>query len=125
MNANWKKRIPGWMKNSVDEAVAEEYEKIKKQHEKKVGDRIEFMFILGVAIPAHEKLGFGPKRRKELINKIIDTINELSSYLAGNKVMETADHSEHYDIDYNREYLKRLADEYGVPFDEEVFNDEF
>lgn len=123
MNANWKKRIPGWMKNSVDEAVAEEYEKIKKQHEKKVGDRIEFMFILGVAITAHEELGFGPKRRKDLINKIVDTINELSNYLAGNKVVETADHKEHYDIEYNREYLKRLADEYGVPFDEEIFND--
>lgn len=31
---------------------------------------------------------------------------------------------EAYYVDYNREYLRRLANEYGVPFDEEVFNDE-
>jgi outer membrane lipoprotein-sorting protein len=110
----------------IEDTVAEEYEKIKKLHEKKVGDRIEFIFILGTAVALHEQLGFGAKLRRDFINAMAAKINEISSYLAGNKVIEGSgsERKETYDVDYNRDYLRRLADEYGVPFNEEVFNDD-
>lgn len=53
--------------------------------------------------------------RKEL-RKLNDSISSKLEKIALNK--------ESYDVDYNRDYLRRLAEEYGVPFDEEVFNDE-
>lgn len=123
MKANYKNRVSAQTQKAVEKAVAEEYERVRKENERKVSDRIEFMFILGAAIVAHEKLGYGPKRRKDFINDIVEKINEIAAYLAGNKVVEAADRKEHYDISYNREYLQKLADEYGVPFNEEVFDD--
>ena len=126
MKVNYKHRVSTKTQQIIEDTVAEEYEKIKKLHEKKVSDRVEFMFILGAAIVAHEKLGYGPKRRKDFINDIVDKIYEIAAYLADNKVVEGfgAERKVIYDVDYNRDYLRRLADEYGVPFDEEVFNDE-
>lgn len=125
MKANYKYRVPPKTQKAVQIAVEEEYEKIKKEHEQKAYDKFYFMFMLGTAIVLHENLGYGPKRRKDIVQAIADKINEISAYLAGNKVVEADTHEESYDIDYNREYLRRLSDEYGVPFDEEVFNDDF
>jgi hypothetical protein len=126
MRANYKNRVSTKTQLLIEDTVAEEYEKIKKQHEKKVSDRIEFMFILGTAVALHEQLGFGAKRRRDFINAMVAKINEISAYLADNKVVEGfgAERKVSYDVDYNRDYLRRLADEYGVPFNEEVFNDD-
>lgn len=126
MKSYYKHRVPSKTQLLIENTVSEEYEKIKKQHEKKVGDRVEFMFILGIAVTLHEQLGFGAKRRRDFINTMAAKINEISAYLADNKVVEGfgAERKVSYDVDYNRDYLRRLAEEYGVPFDEEVFNDE-
>ena len=124
MKAYYEHRVSAKTQRLIDEKTSEAYEEIKKKHEKKVGDRIEFMYILGIAVALHEKLGFGAKRRRDFINAMVAKINEISAFLAGNKVVDADTRKESYDIDYNREYLKRLADKYGVPFDEEVFNDE-
>jgi hypothetical protein len=125
MKSYYKHRVPVKTQSLIENTVSEEYEKIKKLHEKKVSDRVEFMFILGTAVALHEQLGFGAKRRRDFINTMVAKINEISSYLAGNKVFEGSgsERKEAYDVDYNREYLQRLAEEYGVPYDEEVFND--
>jgi hypothetical protein len=125
MKANYKHRVSTKTQQIIEDTVAEEYEKIKKLHEKKVGDRVEFMFILGTAVALHEQLGFGAKRRRDFINAMAAKINEISGYLAGNKAIEGSgsERRESYDVDYNREYLQRLAEEYGVSYDEEVFND--
>lgn len=50
-------------------------------------------------------------------------VNELSDHLVKNKC-ETANGNERYDTDYNRETLKRLAEQYHIAWDEEVFNDD-
>lgn len=123
MKANYKNRISVQTQKAVRIAVEEEYEKIKKEHEQKAYDKFYFMFMLGTAIVLHENFGYGPKRRKDTVQAIANKINEISAYLAGNKVVEAGAREETYDIDYNREFLQRLADEYGVPYDEEVFND--
>jgi hypothetical protein len=125
MKSYYKHRVPVKTQSLIEDTVAEEYEKIKKLHEKKVSDRVEFMLILGTAVALHEQLGFGAKRRRDFINTMVAKINEISSYLAGNKVIEGSgsERKEAYDVDYNREYLRRLAEELGVSYDEEVFND--
>lgn len=125
MRANYKNRISVQTQKAVQIAVEEEYEKVKKKHEKKVYDKFYFMFMLGTAIILHDNLGYGPKRRKDFVKSIADKINEISAYLASNKVLIAETHKEEFDIAYNREHLKELAEKYGVPFDEEVFNDDF
>ena len=94
-----------------------------REQENRAYKKFEFMFLLGTAIVLHDKLGFGSKRRKDFVCHIADKINEISAYLAGNKAVESKSGEESYDVDYNREYLRRLAEEYGVSYDEEVFND--
>lgn len=127
MKSYYKHRVPTKTQALIEDTVAEEYEKIKKLHEKKVGDRVEFMFILGIAVTLHEQLGFGAKRRRDFINAMAAKINEISAYLADNKVVEGfgAERIVNYDVDYNRDYLRRLAKKYGIPYDEEIFTDEF
>lgn len=123
MKANYKYRVPPKTQKAVQLAVEEEYEKVKKKHEQQTYDKFYFMFMLGTAIVLHDKLGYGAKRRKDFVNCIADKINEISAYLASNKVFIAETHKKEFDITYNRKHLKELAEEYGVPYDEEVFND--
>lgn len=124
MKAYYEHRLPERAKQVVTEVVTEEYEKIRKEHELKVHDRVAFMCELAAAIALHETFNFGEKRRKEFIKAMTAKANEISDYLAGNKAVEASNRKEHYDVTYNREYLRRLAKEYNVDYDEEIFNDE-
>ena len=124
MRANYKNRLPESAKKVVTQVVTEEYEKIKKKHERIIHDRVAFMCELAAAVALHDTFNFGEKRRKEFIKAMTAKANEISDYLAGNKVIEASDRKEHYDITYNRDYLRKLAEQYNVEYDEEIFNDE-
>ena len=125
MKANYKNRVTEKEKKRIEKAVYEEYENIKKSHERKMNDRFCFLFMLGAAMYAHEALGYGPKRRVDLVDGIVQKVNELSNYLSSNTVIVNGEKEEEYDVEYNRGYLERLAKEYNIRYDEEIFDDEF
>lgn len=125
MKANFRNRVDEKTKLRIEQAVEEEFETRKSEYEKKFNDKFAFLYMLATAIYAHDTLGFGPKRRHDIVTGIVQKANEISEYLSSNKVIDANDREEHYDVEYNLEYLKRLSEEYGVPFEEEVFYEEF
>lgn len=82
-----------------------------------------FLHYLTLSIVLEEVLHFGEQRRAKILNACMAKVNELSDYLVKNKC-ETANGNARYDTEYNLETLKRLAEQYHIAFDEDIFNDE-
>lgn len=123
MRAYGKWRLTVAQQETVHKAVISEFEKYKHSYEKKCNERISFLVFLALAKVTDEQFGFGEQRRARLIKSCMDEVNALSDYLVSNKC-ETPNGNERYDTDYNRETLKRLAEQYHIVWDEEVFNDD-
>lgn len=123
MKAYGKRRLTVAQQETVHKAVVSEFEKYKHAYEKKCNERISFLVFLALAKVTDEQFGFGEQRRAKLIESCIEQVNSLSDYLVSNKY-ETQNGNERYDTDYNRETLKRLAEQYHIAFDEDIFNDE-
>lgn len=98
--------------------------KVRRKYDSKLLDRFQFMYTLGLSIALNKAAGFGFGRRKKVIDEMVKQVNDLSTYLSSNTCMD-GQNNKKYDVEYNREYLKRLADKYGVHFDESIFDDEF
>lgn len=124
MKALSKRRATPAQRQMITDAVVAEYSKIKKAHEKKISDRVFFMFVLALASVADEELGFGDTRRDRLVEAVIKKANNLSNDLLDNKCVN-ADGSESFDSDYNRTLLERLSKQYHLKFDESIFDDDF
>ena len=125
MKCRYKDHVNTKVKATIIKETEKAYEEIKRKHEEKLNDRFCFMFLLATADFAREAFGFGPQRREKLLRGITKRVNEISSYLASNVVTEANNRSEHFDTEYNREYLRKFADRLGVDFDESIFDDEF
>jgi len=125
MKCRYKEHVNTKVKATIVKETEKAYEEIKREHEEKLNDRFCFMFLLATADFAHEAFGFGPIRRERLLKGITQRVNEISSYLTSNVVTEANNREKHFDIEYNRDYLRRLADQYGIEFDETIFDDEF
>ena len=124
MKAYNKRRATIAQRQMITDAVIAEYEKIKKKHEEKIGNRMFFVFTLALASVADEQLGFGDTRRDRLIEAVVKEANELSEKLLNNKFVDEHG-TESFDSDYNRDWLGRLAKQYHLKFDESVFDDDF
>ncbi len=107
-----------FIKSEVDKVYRENME----HHEDKMLKRFMFWFMLSLCITMDEEFGFGEQRLNRLKQSLLKTMNEVSEYLTSN-TCETKD-GEEFDVDYNRTILQRLAYQYGVEFNEELFNDE-
>lgn len=99
------------------------YDIVKQEHEMRYCKRIQFLFLLASAMVIEEQLGFGLKRRDRFINGVSDKMNELSAYISSNTVVMAGDNKETADIDYNQGFVKKLAKQYGVEYEEEIFVD--
>lgn len=124
MNANYKNRVDVKTQKRIELAVIEEFDRIKHKYERKFSDKYSLIFMLGLLVYADEDLGYGEKRRTNMLNGIVKRINEISSYLTENKVIDASTHKEEYDTDYNREHLKKLANQYHLSFDESILDDD-
>lgn len=123
MRANYKNKLPESTKRLVAEEVEKEYAKTKKEHELKIHSQVVFMCQLAAVITLNEEFDFGPARRERFLSLMTKKANEISDILANNKVFESSDNTEHYDIAYNREFLSKLSEKYNVSFNEEIFDD--
>lgn len=123
MKAYGKRRLTVAQQEAVQKAVIAEFDKYKKKYEEKVNARAFFLHYLTLSIVLEEVLHFGEQRRAKILKACMDKVNELSDHLVKNKC-ETANGNERYDTEYNLETLKRLAEQYHIAFDEDIFNDE-
>lgn len=123
MKAYGKRRLTVAQRETVHKAVISEFEKYKQQYEQKVNSRVFFLHYLTLAMVLDDELHFGEQRRAKLLKACMAKVNELSDHLVKNKC-ETANGNERYDTEYNLETLKRLAEQYHIAFDEDIFNDE-
>lgn len=123
MKAYGKRRLTVAQRETVHKAVISEFEKYKQQYEQKVNSRVFFLHYLTLAMVLDDELHFGEQRRAKVLKACMAKVNELSDYLVKNKC-ETANGNARYDTEYNLETLKRLAKQYHIAFDEDIFNDE-
>lgn len=123
MKAYGKRRLTVAQRETVHKAVISEFEKYKQQYEQKVNSRVFFLHYLTLAMVFDDELHFGEQRRAKVLKACMAKVNELSDYLVKNKC-ETANGNARYDTEYNLETLKRLAKQYHIAFDEDIFNDE-
>lgn len=119
-----KRRLPATQRNLINEEVVKQFDKIQAGIEKIVHDRVAFMFLIALGQVATDELGFGAKRRAKLIEGVVQTANNISNDLTAN-VCQDGDGNVGYDIVYNRVLLSRLATEYGIPYDEKMFDDDY
>lgn len=123
MKAYGKRRLTVAQRETVHKAVISEFEKYKQQYEQKVNSRVFFLHYLTLAMVLDDELHFGEQRQAKVLKACMSKVNELSDYLVKNKC-ETANGNARYDTEYNLETLKRLAEQYHIAFDEDIFNDE-
>lgn len=123
MKAYGKRRLSVAQQEAVQKAVIAEFDKYKRKYEEKVNARAFFLHYLTLSIVLEEVLHFGEQRRAKILKACMAKVNELSDHLVKNKC-ETPNGNERYDTDYNRETLKRLAEQYHIAWDEEIFNDD-
>lgn len=106
-----------FIKNEVDKV----YRDNMKKHEEIMLKRFMFWFMISLCKTMDDEFDFGKKRLNKLKSSLMKTMSEVSDYLVSN-TCETQDGKE-FDVEYNRTILQRLAEQYGVDFDESVFDD--
>lgn len=122
MNAINRKRHSKTERDFIKHEVNKIYRENQQKHEEKMLDRFMFWFMISLCKTMDDEFGFGQQRLNHLKKSLLDTMNEISQYLTSN-TCETKDGKE-FDIDYNRTVLQRLAEQYGVKFDESIFDDD-
>ena len=123
MKAYSKRRLSVAQQEIIHKTVATEFEKYKKRYEQKCNDRIFFLFFLSLAMVLDDELHFGEQRRTKVLQACIEQITDISNYLVSN-TCETEKGNKRYDTEYNLATLERLAKQYHIAFDEDIFNDE-
>lgn len=123
MNVLNRNRLSPSQRKIVNDEVVKGFEKVSKAYEQKVSDRVQFIWLLATALTLQEHLRFGTERREKFMDELFKRANGLSEQLCGNKCKDAEDH-EDYDIEYNREILKRLSADLGIEYDESVFDDD-
>lgn len=124
MKAYSRRRATIAQRQMITDEVINQYNRIKKKHEEKIGNRMFFVFTLALASVADEQLGWGDVRRGRLVEAVVKEANELSQKLLDNKFVDKHG-TESFDSDYNRDWLGRLAKQYHLKFDESIFDDDF
>lgn len=123
MKAYGKRRLTVAQQEAVQKAVIGEFEKCKKKYEEKVNARAFFLHYLTLSIVLEEVLHFGEQRRARILKACMDKVNELSEFLVRNK-FETANGNKRYDTVLNLATLEKLAHQYHIHWDEDIFNDD-
>nr|DAJ98155.1 MAG TPA: hypothetical protein [Caudoviricetes sp.] len=123
IKAYGKRRLSVAQQETIRKAAASEFVKYKEQYEKKCNDRNFFLFFLTLAMVLDEELNFGEQRRAKIIKACMDKIEELSNYLVSN-TCEIGSGNERFDTEYNLATLERLANQYHIAWDENIFNDD-
>lgn len=95
--------------------------KIQELKEQKYKEQIVFMAMLGTAMALRDNR-ISEDRTIKILNDMKDKVNEISKYLTANTCIYQDKIKPEYDVEYNRETLKRLASEYHIQFDESVFD---
>ena len=124
MKAINKKRLPVYQRDLIEKESYKQYEKIKAQHEETITNRLLFMVLLSMSLVLDEQLGYGITRRKRFIEAFKNKINELSAFLYDNRCEDGNGHKD-FDVEYNRDFLKRLAEQQGIAYNELMFDDLF
>lgn len=124
MKALSKKRLSSSQIDLIERESVKQYEKIKHQHEETISNRLLFMVLLSMSLILEEQLGYGITRRKRFIEAFKNKINELSAFLYDNRC-EDGNGYKDFDVEYNRDFLKRLAEQQGIAYNESMFDDLF
>lgn len=124
MKALSRNRLAPHQRDLIVREADKQYEKIKHQHEEVFSNRLLFLVMLAISIVLDEEFGFGSARRKRFIDAFVSKINELSGFLCENKCVYQNGHKD-FDVEYNRECLRKLADQYGIAYKESMFDDLF
>lgn len=126
MKFNNKQRMTIAQRERFQKACQLEYGKIKDKHEKMIVARCNIVYQVALHMALENQLKFGEQRRKKFVDSFINSVNDLSTELADNKALYNVNGHmiEDYDIEGNRELLKRACEYYGVKYDERIFDDE-
>ena len=123
MKAYGKRRLTVAQRETVHKAVKSEFERYKQQYEQKVNSRVFFLYYLTLAMVLDDELHFGEQRRAKVLKACMAKVNELSEFLVRNK-FETANGNKRYDTVLNLATLEKLAHQYHIRWDEDIFNDD-
>ena len=92
---------------------------LQERKEKQYQEQIVFMAMLGTA-QACRNNGISAERTSKILNEVTDRVNELSQYLTANTCIYN-NGKQDFDYEYNLETLRRLAEDYHIKFDENIF----
>lgn len=121
MKAINRKRHSKTQREFIKSEVDKVYRDNMKKHEEIMLKRFMFWFMISLCKTMDDEFDFGEKRLNKLKSSLMKTMSEVSDYLVSN-TCETQD-GKGFDVEYNRTILQRLAEQYGVEFDESVFDD--
>ena len=109
------------------ELILKEVEARFRDYEEKCRDhatgQYAFLYLLSTAIVLTDDFNFTPEQRFEAINAIKDKLLELTDFLVSNKCKIGNRKQEVYDIDANLSYLERFCNDYGMTYDETIFEE--
>lgn len=101
--------------------VENECNAFKNQWELAATMKAIYISDLAMCITAEKLLGFGKKRRARFLNAYAKEMLELTDWM--NECSYTdPDGKEHCDREYILEKFKRLSEQYGIEFNEHIFD---
>lgn len=101
------------------EAVEKVYRNAYKKDILKAEQNTQFFMTIITLKTLDDYYGFGEKRRSDFMKKMTKVASEIGDFLISNKCYEGDSDIEQYDRDGNIERLKRWAEYYKIPFNEE------
>ncbi len=107
------------MKVNINRAIRDEATRAMRAEQEKLTQQTTFFLLLAVADVLHTEHGFGDKRLSHTLQCITDRVNALSRSLTANVTVHKGNTL--YDTDYNKETLKRLAAQYHIAWQDDLF----
>lgn len=125
MKLNRKKTMSLTQRKALEKACVEEYSKVQLEHEKLIIQRCNVIYQIALHNVLENELSFGEQRRRKFVNAFISKVNEISDLLGENFAEYNVNGKmvKGFDIEGNREFLSRACKQYGISYDESIFND--
>ena len=93
--------------------------KHQQRKERQYQEQIIFLMLLAMAMTMRQNK-ISAERMIKILDETQQQVSELTAYLTANTCIYK-DGQQNYDVEYNLETLRRLAEEYHIKFNEEIF----
>lgn len=115
--------IPVKQRASILKEVEARFRECEEKCREHATGQYAFLYLLSTAMVLTDDYEFTPEKRFEAINRIKEQFIELSEFLSSNKCQIGHSKQEVYDVEANLSYIERFCNQYGMAYNEEIFNE--